>query len=108
MDNLKQADQGGREMRDIRIVHLPESDVDAAHAVGNEPEDRAGRMIAEFARKKSCGKSIPDCDCTASTIRDLWMRQRFTDTNSGSRSRTGWFCFLRWCRFFRFFAYLDI
>ena len=57
MDNLKQADRGGREMRDIRIVHLPESDVDAAHAVGNEPEDRAGRMIAEFAHKKTVGKA---------------------------------------------------
>ncbi len=50
MENLKQADQGGSEMKDIRIVHLPESDVAAAHAEGDDPEDRAGRMIAEFAR----------------------------------------------------------
>ena len=59
MDNLKQADQGSREMRDIRIVHLPESDVAAAHAAGDEPEDRAGRMIAEFARKTKLWEKHP-------------------------------------------------
>ena len=50
MDNLNQADQGSREMKDIRIVHLPESDVAAAHVTGDDPEDRAGKMIAAFAR----------------------------------------------------------
>ena len=58
MDNLKQADQGGR-MKDIRIVHMPESDVAAAHALGDEPEDRAGRMIAEFARKTKLWEKHP-------------------------------------------------
>ena len=47
MEDLKYA---GRDMKDIRIVRLPESFVAAAHAVGDAPEDRAGRMIAAFAR----------------------------------------------------------
>ena len=37
-------------MKDVRIVHLPGSDVAAAHATGDDPEARAGAMIAEFAR----------------------------------------------------------
>ena len=59
MEELKQADQGGRGMKDIRIVHLPESDVAAAHVIGDEPEDRAGRMIAEFARKTKLWEKHP-------------------------------------------------
>ena len=50
MEELKQTEQGWKTMKDVRIVHLPESDVAAAHIVGDEPEDRAGRMIAEFVR----------------------------------------------------------
>ena len=46
MDKLNQS----MEMKDFRIVHLPESDVAAARVVGEDPEDRAGRMIAEFVR----------------------------------------------------------
>ncbi len=58
-DDMKQADQGGRKMKDIRIVHLPESDVAAAHAAGDDPEDRAGRMIAEFTRKMNLWEKHP-------------------------------------------------
>ena len=50
MEELKQAEPVSREMKDIRIVHLPESDVAAAHVIGDDPEERAGKMIAEFAR----------------------------------------------------------
>ena len=50
MENLKQAESAPRTLRDVRIVHLPESDVAAAHVVGDDPEDRAGRLIAEFVR----------------------------------------------------------
>lgn len=50
MEKMEQADQNRMTMKDIRIVHLPESDVAAAHVVGDEPEDKAGRMIAEFVR----------------------------------------------------------
>ena len=50
MEELKQAEPVSREMKDIHIVHLPESDVAAAHVIGDDPEERAGKMIAEFAR----------------------------------------------------------
>ena len=50
MEELRQTEPGWRTMKDVRIVHLPESDVAAAHIVGDEPEDRAGRLVAEFVR----------------------------------------------------------
>ena len=59
MDNLNQADHAGRVMRDVRIVHLPESDVAAAHFVGDDPEDRTGRMIAAFARETKLWEKHP-------------------------------------------------
>ena len=59
MDELKQADRDGRAMKDIRIVHLPESDVAAAHVVGDDPEERAGKMIAEFARSARLWEKHP-------------------------------------------------
>ena len=48
-----------RDMKDIRIVRLPESFVAAAHAVGDDPEDRAGRMIAAFARSVKLWEKHP-------------------------------------------------
>jgi len=59
MEDLKQADQGGREIKDIRIVRLPESDVAAAHATGDDPEERAGKMIAAFARSARLWEKHP-------------------------------------------------
>ena len=59
MEDLKQAGRNGREMKDIRIVHLPESDVAAAHALGDDPENRAGKMIAEFARSARLWEKHP-------------------------------------------------
>ena len=59
MEHLKQADLTGKAMRDVRIVHLPESDVAAAHAVGDDPEYRAGAMIAAFARAKKLWEKHP-------------------------------------------------
>ena len=52
MDYLKQADQASRKLKDVRIVHLPESNVAAAHFVGDDPENRAGEMISDFVRKE--------------------------------------------------------
>ena len=48
MENLNQA---GRKMADVRIVHIPESDVAAAHFVGDDPESRTGAMISDFVRR---------------------------------------------------------
>lgn len=58
MDELRQADRGSV-IKDIRIVYLPESDVAAAHVVGDEPEDRAGAMIAEFVRSARLWEKHP-------------------------------------------------
>lgn len=59
MENLKQADRSGISMTDVRIVRLPESDVAAAHAVGDDPEYRAGVMIADFARSARLWEKHP-------------------------------------------------
>ncbi len=50
METLRQADQNKGKLTDVRIVHLPESDVAAAHFVGDDPESRAGEMISDFVR----------------------------------------------------------
>ncbi len=59
MENLEQADQAGRALTDVRIVHLPESDVAAAHALGDDPEARAGSMIAAFVRETRLWEKHP-------------------------------------------------
>ena len=59
MDNLKQADKAGRKMADVRIVHIPESDVAAAHFVGDDPESRTGTMISDFARRVKLWEKHP-------------------------------------------------
>ena len=59
MDNLKQTEQNGRKLKDVRIVHLPESDVAAAHFVGDDPEERAGAMISDFARTAKLWEKHP-------------------------------------------------
>lgn len=47
---MERMEQAAGAMTDVRIIHLPASDVAAAHVVGDEPEDRAGTMIAGFVR----------------------------------------------------------
>lgn len=51
MEELNRAEQNQGKLTNVRIVHLPEATVAAAHYVGSEPEDHAGRMIAEFTRE---------------------------------------------------------
>ena len=48
-----------RILKDVRIVHLPESGVAAAHALGDEPEARAGAMIAGFVREAKLWEKHP-------------------------------------------------
>ncbi len=50
MEKLERTEQNGNALKDVRIVYLPESDVAAAHVVGDEPEYRAGNMMADFVR----------------------------------------------------------
>jgi DNA gyrase inhibitor GyrI len=59
MENLKQSDQASRKLKDVRIVHLPESDVAAAHFVGDDPENRAGEMISAFVRAEKLWEKHP-------------------------------------------------
>ena len=46
-------------LKDVRIVHLPAATVAAAHFIGDDPEDKAGQMIADFARKNSLWEKFP-------------------------------------------------
>lgn len=50
MEALNRAEESARP-QDVRIIHLPASAVAAARYAGPEPENHAGRMIAEFARR---------------------------------------------------------
>ena len=59
MENLKQADQTPQKLKDVRIVHIPGSDVAAAHFVGDDPENRAGEMISDFVRAEKLWKKHP-------------------------------------------------
>ncbi len=59
MERLEQSEAAGRTLADVRIVHLPASDVAAAHVVGDEPEDRAGTMIADFVRAERLWEKHP-------------------------------------------------
>ena len=59
MENMKQSDQAFRIFKDVRIVHLPESAVAAAHFVGDDPENRAGEMISDFVRKEKLWEKHP-------------------------------------------------
>ena len=59
VEKLEQTEQASRRITDVRIVHLPESDVAAAHVTGDDPEDRAGRMIAGFVRETKLWEKHP-------------------------------------------------
>lgn len=51
MEDLQKAEENMK-LKDVRIVHLPAATVAAARYFGPDPEDHAGRMIADFAREK--------------------------------------------------------
>lgn len=52
MEELNRAEENQSKLTNVRIVHLPAATVAAAHYVGPDPEDHAGRMIADFSREK--------------------------------------------------------
>lgn len=51
MENLNRAEDNAAKLKDVRIVHLPAATVASARYFGPDPEDHAGRMIADFARE---------------------------------------------------------
>ena len=51
MEDLKKPEENMK-LKDVRIDHLPAATVAAARYFGPDPEDHAGRMIADFAREK--------------------------------------------------------
>ncbi len=59
MEKLEQAERTHAAMKDVRIVYLPASDVAAAHVIGDEPENRAGELIAQFAREARLWEKHP-------------------------------------------------
>ena len=59
MEDLKQTGSNQAAMADVRIVHLPASDVAAAHVVGDDPESRAGERIAAFVRREKLWEKHP-------------------------------------------------
>lgn len=59
VEKMEQAEQRNPGLKDVRIVHLPASDVAAAHAVGDEPEERAGSLIAAFVRAEGLWEKHP-------------------------------------------------
>lgn len=56
LDNMEKAAQ---KMTDVRIVHLPAATVAAARFVGDDPEDRAGKMMADFVRANRLWEKHP-------------------------------------------------
>ncbi len=51
MDDLNRAEENQSKLKNVRIVHLPAATVAAAHYMGPDPEDHAGKMIADFTRE---------------------------------------------------------
>lgn len=51
MEDLNRAEQNAAKLKDVRIVHLPASTVAAARYFGPDPEDHAGKVIADFVRE---------------------------------------------------------
>lgn len=60
MEDLQKADRVLEEKMDIRIVYLPPATVAAAHYIGKNPEDVAGKNIYDFIRESGLPEIKPD------------------------------------------------
>jgi DNA-binding transcriptional MerR regulator len=60
MDKLQKAEEKLSKLSDVRIVYLPPAAVAAAHYIGDEPEEHAGRMLEEFVTQTGLVKLKPD------------------------------------------------
>ncbi len=58
-ENFERAQQTRNVMEDVRIVYLPAATVASAHVIGDDPEDRAGVMIADFVRENRLWEKHP-------------------------------------------------
>lgn len=58
-ENFERAQQTRNVMEDVRIVYLPAATVASAHVIGDDPEDRAGIMIADFVRENRLWEKHP-------------------------------------------------
>ena len=59
MDEKLEAAEERKALKDVRIVHLPAATVAAAHFIGDDPEDKAGKMIADFVRENRVWEKFP-------------------------------------------------
>ena len=59
MEKLEHTETSAAALKDVRIVHLPASDVAAAHYIGDDPEEKTGAMIAEFVRSTRLWEKHP-------------------------------------------------
>ena len=59
MENLTKAEEN-MQLKDVRIVHIPAAAVASARYFGPDPENHAGRMIADFTRENKLWEKVPD------------------------------------------------
>ena len=60
MDDLNKANETLSTLKNVRILHLPPCTVVSSHYFGENPEDVAGKAIAEFVRSTKLQKIKPD------------------------------------------------
>lgn len=51
MEDLKRVEENAAKLKDVRILRLPACTVAAARYFGPDPEDHAGKMIADYTRE---------------------------------------------------------
>ncbi|ULQ58773.1 effector binding domain-containing protein [Brucepastera parasyntrophica] len=60
MEELNSAHKSLTKLKDVRIVYLPPCTVAAAHYIGENPEDTAGKMIDDFVQEQKLYEIKPD------------------------------------------------
>jgi DNA-binding transcriptional MerR regulator/DNA gyrase inhibitor GyrI len=63
MDSLKKAEETLSKLTDVRIVYLPPATVAAAHYIGDDPENHAGKLLSKFVRETELCSIKPDVRC---------------------------------------------
>ena len=60
MKNLQKAEDNLQKLTDVRILYLPPATVASAHFVGENPEQQANSMVANFVQEHQLHKIKPD------------------------------------------------